>query len=134
MVEKIKIDVTDFVKKLEKRRIPFYPAIMHILLKTLNPKNKEVLFEQEKELFLKTIYHPDFDVFFQNYVTDCFEEKRLTGPEKDELFFALEDRERADFVLCPFEKNGDKIILTVLIKREITPDFEEICRQVCADF
>lgn len=134
MAKKIKIDVTDLIGKIKERRIPFYPVMMYVLLKSLNAAEGEIFFEQEKELFLKTIYNSDFDVFFKNYVQDCYEEKKHEKTEDDKLFFALEERPKADFVLYPLSQDGKKIILTILINKDINADFENVCQQACFDF
>ena len=57
MAKKIKIDVTDLIGKIKERRIPFYPVMMYVLLKSLNAAEGEIFFEQEKELFLKNVLY-----------------------------------------------------------------------------
>ncbi len=134
MGKKIKIDVTKLLKKVGEKQIPFYPAIMHILLKAMNAKEDEIYFQQSKTLCLKTKYHTDFEIFFKNYVFDCYEEKHHLEIEQGKLFFALSEDKRADFVLYPFENQEGKIILNVWVKKSVSADFEKNCEKICSDF
>ncbi len=134
MGKKIKIDVTELIKKLEEKRIPFYPVMMYILLKATGAKEDEIYFEQSRTLCLKTTFDTDFEVFFKNYVFDCFKGKHNLKIKDEKLFFALKENQRADFVLYPFENKDGKIILTVWIRQNVSADFEKNCAKICADF
>lgn len=133
-MKEMKIDVSAFIKKLEKRGITFYPAIMYVLMMCVENKEEEIFFEMPENLCLKTKFDRDFEVFYQNYARDCFESKNQTDIQKDKIFFALKENKEADFELYPLKKNGDKTVLMIGVNFETGDDFDKLVRAACLNF
>ncbi|MBR2299814.1 MAG: hypothetical protein IJ870_04485 [Alphaproteobacteria bacterium] len=132
-MKKIEIDVTALIENVKKESRLFYPVMMYILLKTLGFEEDEIYYEQKKGVFFKTMFHPDFEVFYQNYVFDCYKGLKEEKRSKEKILFALYDGE-ADFVLLPFEQRGNKTILQVLVRADVNEDFEAMCQKAALSF
>ncbi|HCU59094.1 MAG TPA: hypothetical protein DIC64_03845 [Alphaproteobacteria bacterium] len=135
-MKKIEIDVTALIENVKKEHRLFYPVMMYVLLKTLGLSEDEIYYEQSKGVFLKTTFHPDFDIFYKNYVFDCYKAIKEENVPQDKIFFALyEDKAGdADFLLYPFEEKGTKTILTVFVKPDVDEDFEGRCQKEVLSF
>lgn len=135
-MKKIEIDVTALIENVKKEHRLFYPVMMYVLLKTLGLSEDEIYYEQSKGVFLKTTFHPDFDIFYKNYVFDCYKAIKEENVPQDKIFFALyEDKAGdADFLLLPFEQKGSKTILPILVGCDVADEFEALCQKAVSGF
>ena len=135
-MKKIEIDVTALIENVKKEHRLFYPVMMYVLLKTLGLSEDEIYYEQSKGVFLKTTFHPDFDIFYKNYVFDCYKAIKEENVPQDKIFFALyEDKAGdADFLLLPFEEKGTKTILPILVGCDVADEFEALCQKAVSGF
>ena len=135
-MKKIEIDVTALIENVKKEHRLFYPVMMYVLLKTLGLSEDEIYYEQSKGVFLKTTFHPDFDIFYKNNVFDCYKAIKEENVPQDKIFFALyEDKAGdADFLLLPFEEKGTKTILPILVGCDVADEFEALCQKAVSGF
>jgi len=131
-MKKIEIDVTQLIEKIKKEDKLFYPVMMYVLLNTLQTNKDEIFYELDKGLFFKTIFHPEFDVFYHNYVLSCYEGKNQEV-KKGKILFGLHEK-NADFLLLPFKQKGEKTILPVMIGFDAVDDFEALCQKAVLSF
>jgi len=135
-MQQITLNVTSLVQTAKEKNLLFYPLIMHILLSVLKT-NKNIICEQPGGTFIQTHFHPDFLIFYKNYVNDCFFNATATDlSNKDVVSFALSEHSfpKADFVLSAFDERDFQTFLDISLNIEVPSDFETRCQQAILSF
>lgn len=135
-MKRLEFDVTGLIDAVKKEHKLFYPVMMYILLSSFGAKEDYVFYQTDEDRFLKTMWHPDFETFYKNYIFDCYQEQRQENIPEDKLFVALyrDKTGRADFLLYPFEEKDGKTYLPIEVKRPISKAFVETCQKACLHF
>lgn len=135
-MQQITLNVTSLVQTAKEKNLLFYPLIMHILLSVLKT-NKNVICEQPGGTFIQTHFHPDFLIFYKNYVNDCFFKSAATDlSAQDVVSFALSEHSfpKADFVLSAFDERNFQTFLDISLNIDVPADFEVCCQQAILSF
>ena len=135
-MKKIELDVTALIEIVKKEHKLFYPVMMYILLQNINLGEEIFFYETGEGHFLKTTFHPDFEVFYKNYIYDCFKEHKEKKIPKGKILVGLysDKKGNANFLLCPFEEKNRKTILPILINHPVADDFEAVCQKAVFGF
>lgn len=131
-MQQLTLNVTKLVQTTKEKHLLFYPLVIHTLLCVLQTKtNKTVICEQPDGVLIKTNFHPDFFVFYKNYVNDCFFNTAADLSDKEIVSFALSAQSfpNADFTLMNFEEKDSQTFLSVVFNIDVPADFEACCQE-----
>ena len=148
MTNKLQIDVTSLIDKIKQQNLLFYPVIIHILSKALSLygyKNIISAYLSTENTsgapFLYQSFNHDFDIFFNNYVENCyFNKSTIELPPNSILFSYLSEEDIKDVnvpavFISPFEQRENRTFLSFYMRDlSVDDNFLGFCQDFCDSF
>jgi len=144
------INVTNVVNKVKEQNLLFYPVIIYIFVKALlknghqNIKPAYINTNQNGVFsILSQEFTDDFEIFFQDYIRNCFYNQKTTTTLQEHILFSyispnqlnLAGKNLPVLYILPLEQKDNKTYLSFCaINIDIEDTFTSVCQELCALF